>query len=41
VIYVEAESNIESLGDWRTVRHGRAGEVHYHLLRRDTGGNPA
>jgi len=41
VIYVEAESNIESLGDWRTVRHGRAGEVHYHLLRRDIGGNPA
>jgi 16S rRNA (guanine966-N2)-methyltransferase len=41
VLYVEAETNIESLGDWRTVRHGRAGEVHYHLLRRDTGGNPA
>ena len=40
-IYVEAESEIESLGDWRTVRHGRAGEVHYHLLRRDTGGKAA
>jgi 16S rRNA (guanine966-N2)-methyltransferase len=40
-IYVEAENAIESLGDWRTVRHGRAGEVHYHLLRRDTGGKSA
>jgi len=40
-IYVEAEYEIESLGDWRTERHGRAGEVHYHLLRRATGGNPA
>jgi 16S rRNA (guanine966-N2)-methyltransferase len=40
-IYVEAENPIESLGDWRTVRHGRAGEVHYHLLRRDTGGKAA
>lgn len=33
-IYVEAEHEIESLGDWRTVRHGQAGEVHFHLLRR-------
>ena len=32
---------IESLGDWRAVRHGRAGEVHYQLLRRDTGGKTA
>lgn len=40
-IYVEAEHAIESLGDWRTVRHGRAGEVHYHLLRQDTGGKAA
>jgi 16S rRNA (guanine966-N2)-methyltransferase len=37
-IYVEAEHEIESLGEWRTVRHGRAGEVHYQLLRRDAGG---
>ena len=37
-IYVEAEYKIESLGDWRTVRQGRAGEVHYQLLRRDAGG---
>jgi len=34
-IYVEAEHEIASLGDWRAVRHGRAGEVHFHLLRRD------
>lgn len=33
-IYVEAEYEIDSLGDWRTVRRGRAGEVHFHLLRR-------
>jgi 16S rRNA (guanine966-N2)-methyltransferase len=35
-IYVEAEHAIESLGDWRTVRQGKAGEVHFHLLRRQT-----
>ncbi|HXE41102.1 MAG TPA: 16S rRNA (guanine(966)-N(2))-methyltransferase RsmD [Azonexus sp.] len=33
-IYVEAEHEIESLGDWRAERHGKAGEVHFHLLRR-------
>jgi 16S rRNA (guanine966-N2)-methyltransferase len=40
-IYVEAEHEIESLGDWRTVRQGKAGEVHFHLLRRETGGKSA
>lgn len=35
-VYVEAEQKIESLGEWCTVRHGRAGEVHFHLLRRQT-----
>ncbi|MDP3539165.1 MAG: 16S rRNA (guanine(966)-N(2))-methyltransferase RsmD [Azonexus sp.] len=35
-IYVEAEHQIESLGDWRTERHGKAGEVHFHLLRRQS-----
>lgn len=35
-IYVEAEYEIDSLGDWRTVRRGRAGEVNFHLLRRGT-----
>lgn len=33
-IYVEAEHPIDSLGEWRTARHGKAGEVHFHLLRR-------
>ena len=33
-LYVEAEQTIDSLGDWRTVRSGKAGEVHYQLLRR-------
>ena len=33
-VYIEAEHEIESLGEWRTVRHGRAGEVHFHLLQR-------
>lgn len=35
-IYVEAENEIESLGEWQTVRHGKAGEVHFHLLRHQT-----
>lgn len=38
-LYVEAESAMESPGaemaDWRTVRHGKAGEVHFHLMRRE------
>ncbi|HEX6733441.1 MAG TPA: 16S rRNA (guanine(966)-N(2))-methyltransferase RsmD [Azonexus sp.] len=33
-IYVEAEHEITSLGDWQTIRQGKAGEVHFHLLRR-------
>lgn len=33
-LYVEAEHEIESLAGWRTTRHGKAGGVHYHLLRR-------
>ena len=35
-IYVEAEEELAALGDWRTARHGKAGEVHFHLMRRDT-----
>ncbi len=31
-VYAEAERRIDALGDWRTVRRGRAGQVHYHLL---------
>lgn len=34
VLYVEAEHELEALGEWRTVRHGKAGEVHFHLMRR-------
>lgn len=34
VIYVEAEKVLEGCGGWRTVRHGRAGQVFYHLMRR-------
>jgi 16S rRNA (guanine966-N2)-methyltransferase len=34
-IYVEAEQEIAALGDWRAVRHGKAGEVHYQLMRRE------
>ena len=32
-LYVEAESALESCGQWRTVRSGRAGQVFYHLMR--------
>ena len=35
-LYVEAEHEIEALGDWRTVRHGKAGEVHFHLMKRES-----
>ena len=34
-LYVEAEYGIDSLGEWRTTRSGKAGEVRYHLLRRE------
>jgi 16S rRNA (guanine966-N2)-methyltransferase len=33
-IYAEAEHRIDSLGDWRTVKEGHAGQVFYHLLER-------
>lgn len=38
-LYVEAEYEIIELAGlpgWRTVRHGKAGEVHFHLMRRGT-----
>ncbi len=35
-LYVEAENAIAHYGPWRCVRHGTAGEVHYHLLQRDS-----
>lgn len=31
-IYAEAEYELESLGDWGTVKQGKAGQVFYHLL---------
>ncbi len=35
-LYIEAEHEIATLGDWQTIRQGKAGEVHFHLLRRPT-----
>ncbi|MDX9707109.1 MAG: 16S rRNA (guanine(966)-N(2))-methyltransferase RsmD [Azospira sp.] len=35
LLYVEAEAALEGVGDWRTVRHGRAGQVFHHLMQRD------
>jgi 16S rRNA (guanine966-N2)-methyltransferase len=34
LLYVEAETALEACGDWRTVRHGKAGQVFYHLMQR-------
>lgn len=34
-IYAEAEHALEALGDWRTVKRGKAGQVFYHLLERE------
>jgi 16S rRNA (guanine966-N2)-methyltransferase len=34
VIYVESEAALDACGDWQTVRHGKAGQVFYHLMRR-------
>lgn len=33
-IYVEAERFLPGCGEWRTVRHGHAGRVFYHLMQR-------
>ncbi len=33
-LYVEAEHVVDSLGEWSSVRAGRAGQVYYHLLER-------
>ena len=32
-IYVESGEALDSLGNWRTVRKQRAGQVFYHLMR--------
>jgi 16S rRNA (guanine966-N2)-methyltransferase len=34
VIYAESEAALAACGEWRTVRHGKAGQVFYHLMRR-------
>ena len=36
-VYIEAEHEVAALGDWRAVRHGKAGEVHFQLMRRESG----
>lgn len=36
VIYIEAEQAFDALGNWQTVRSGRAGQVFYHLMRSGT-----
>lgn len=33
-LYVEAEYPVTALGDWHTVKQGKAGQVYYHLLQR-------
>jgi 16S rRNA (guanine(966)-N(2))-methyltransferase RsmD len=33
-IYVESEATVANLGGWQTVKQGRAGMVHFHLMRR-------
>jgi len=33
-LYVESESPQDTLGNWHTVRHGEAGQVRFHLMRR-------
>lgn len=35
VIYAESEAALEACGEWRTVRRGKAGQVFYHLMRRE------
>ena len=33
-LYVESEHALEALGEWRPVRTGRSGQVHFHLMRK-------
>ncbi|HAF53677.1 MAG TPA: 16S rRNA (guanine(966)-N(2))-methyltransferase RsmD [Thauera sp.] len=33
-LYVEAEAAVERLGQWHAVKEGRAGQVHFQLMRR-------
>ena len=34
-LYVEAERRLERVGAWNCIRHGRAGQVCYHLFEMD------
>jgi 16S rRNA (guanine966-N2)-methyltransferase len=34
-VYAEAEHKLDSLGEWRMVKQGTAGQVFFHLLERD------
>ena len=40
-LYIESEYPIAALGNWQTVRQGKAGEVHFHLLRLHDNGSSA
>ena len=33
-LYIEAEHELDGLGEWQTVRRGRAGQVFYHLMQK-------
>ncbi len=35
LLYVETEAAITGFGPWRVVRHGQAGQAHFHLLRQE------
>jgi 16S rRNA (guanine(966)-N(2))-methyltransferase RsmD len=35
VVYVEAEHPVARMGDWWAAKRGRAGQVHYQLLRKE------
>ncbi len=35
-LYAEAEAPLARLGEWHTVRQGRAGQVHFHLMQGKT-----
>lgn len=34
LVYAEAEHPLDALGEWRTTKRGRAGQVFHHLLER-------
>lgn len=36
LIYAEAEHPLAGCGEWKTVRQGRAGQVYFHLMRRES-----